>query len=208
MRSPRSAPSTSADTNLSTLKLKIDPGPFQYLPSNVEAEIKSSTAFGAKYVDLVVPGRRARVGAWPPVPCCARATSPSRSTPSSRTCSRWCSAIDPAKLNSVFIRGRRSRPRQGRADRTGDHRRQQDPAGGQPAHAHRAAGLAVVRPDRAGVFRCRTGHPVHPGLVHHHQHDDHLERRRAGQPAAVRRRASPSPASTPSAATSPTWCGR
>ena len=26
-----------------------------YLPSNVEAEIKSSTAFGAKYVDLVVP---------------------------------------------------------------------------------------------------------------------------------------------------------
>ena len=42
-------------TNLSTLKLKIDPGPFQYLPSNVEAEIKSSTAFGAKYVDLLVP---------------------------------------------------------------------------------------------------------------------------------------------------------
>jgi phospholipid/cholesterol/gamma-HCH transport system substrate-binding protein len=41
--------------NLSTLNLKIDPGPFQYLPSNVEAEIKSSTAFGAKYVDLIVP---------------------------------------------------------------------------------------------------------------------------------------------------------
>ncbi|WP_163748739.1 MCE family protein [Mycolicibacterium helvum] len=40
---------------LSTLNLKIDPGPFQYLPSNVEAEIKSSTAFGAKYVDLIVP---------------------------------------------------------------------------------------------------------------------------------------------------------
>ncbi|OYN82865.1 hypothetical protein CG716_01285 [Mycolicibacterium sphagni] len=41
--------------NLSTLNLKIDPGPFQYLPSNVEAEIKSSTAFGAKYVDLIIP---------------------------------------------------------------------------------------------------------------------------------------------------------
>ncbi len=39
----------------SALTLKIDPGPFQYLPSNVEAEIKSSTAFGAKYVDLIVP---------------------------------------------------------------------------------------------------------------------------------------------------------
>ncbi|WP_082135797.1 MCE family protein [Mycobacterium sp. EPa45] len=40
---------------LSTLNLKLNPGPFQYLPSNVEAEIKSSTAFGAKYVDLIVP---------------------------------------------------------------------------------------------------------------------------------------------------------
>ena len=41
--------------DLSKLRLKIDPGPFQYLPSNLEAEIKSSTAFGAKYVDLIVP---------------------------------------------------------------------------------------------------------------------------------------------------------
>ena len=41
--------------DLSKLNLKMDPGPFQYLPSNVEAEIKSSTAFGAKYVDLIVP---------------------------------------------------------------------------------------------------------------------------------------------------------
>ena len=45
-------------TTLSTLKLKLDPVPFQYLPSNVEAEIKSSTAFGAKYVDLIVPPDR------------------------------------------------------------------------------------------------------------------------------------------------------
>ena len=44
-----------ARTDLSKLKLKMDPGPFKYLPSNVEAEIKSSTAFGAKYVDLIVP---------------------------------------------------------------------------------------------------------------------------------------------------------
>jgi phospholipid/cholesterol/gamma-HCH transport system substrate-binding protein len=45
----------SGVAELSKLKLKIYPGDFQYLPSNVEAEIKSSTAFGAKYVDLVVP---------------------------------------------------------------------------------------------------------------------------------------------------------
>ena len=45
----------AARTDLSKLTLKMDPGPFKYLPSNVEAEIKSSTAFGAKYVDLIVP---------------------------------------------------------------------------------------------------------------------------------------------------------
>ena len=53
---------TVGGANLSKLNLKIDPGPFQYLPSNVEAEIKSSTAFGAKYVDLIVPGDDARAG--------------------------------------------------------------------------------------------------------------------------------------------------
>ena len=114
----------------------------------------------------------------------------------------------PGEAQLGVHRGRRSRSRQGRADRTGDHRRQRHPAGGQPAHAHRAAGLAVVRPDRPGVFRCRTEHPVHPRLVHHHQRDDHLQRRCAGQPAAVRRRVLPVRASTPSAATSPPWCGR
>ena len=46
---------SGAAGDLSKLNLKMYPGPFQYLPSNVEAEIKSSTAFGAKYVDLIVP---------------------------------------------------------------------------------------------------------------------------------------------------------
>ena len=45
----------AAGTNLSKLKLKIYPNEFRYLPGNTEAEIKSSTAFGAKYVDLIVP---------------------------------------------------------------------------------------------------------------------------------------------------------
>jgi phospholipid/cholesterol/gamma-HCH transport system substrate-binding protein len=47
--------SDSPGSNLSKLRLKIFPNEFHYLPSNVEAEIKSSTAFGAKYVDLIVP---------------------------------------------------------------------------------------------------------------------------------------------------------
>ena len=46
-----------AGGDLSKLTLKIDPEPFTFLPSNLEAEIKSSTAFGAKYVDLIVPAK-------------------------------------------------------------------------------------------------------------------------------------------------------
>ena len=46
---------SAAEGTQARLALKIDPGPFRYLPANLEAEIKSSTAFGAKYVDLIVP---------------------------------------------------------------------------------------------------------------------------------------------------------
>lgn len=37
------------------LTLALDPGATQYIPANVEARIKASTIFGAKYVDLVYP---------------------------------------------------------------------------------------------------------------------------------------------------------
>lgn len=47
--------SIDTDVDSAQLRLKIDPGPFNYLPSNVEAEIRSTTAFGAKFVDLIVP---------------------------------------------------------------------------------------------------------------------------------------------------------
>lgn len=59
--------------NHSTLNLRIDPKPFAYLPGNVEAEIKSSTAFGAKYVDLVVLAQGASP-ALNPARCSPRAT--------------------------------------------------------------------------------------------------------------------------------------
>ena len=59
--------SIGSASGASSLNLRIDPKPFAYLPDNVEAEIKSSTAFGAKYVDLVVPAdpsaRRLQPGA-------------------------------------------------------------------------------------------------------------------------------------------------
>ncbi|WP_099022317.1 MCE family protein [Mycolicibacterium palauense] len=37
------------------LRLEIFPDQVGYIPSNVEAEIKATTAFGAKYVDLIYP---------------------------------------------------------------------------------------------------------------------------------------------------------
>jgi hypothetical protein len=74
----------------STLKLKIDPRTFGFLPSNIEAEIKSSTAFGAKYVDLVVPGSGASPALQP------------GSVLKSRNVQSVVASIDPAKLNSVL----------------------------------------------------------------------------------------------------------
>jgi phospholipid/cholesterol/gamma-HCH transport system substrate-binding protein len=38
-----------------SLKLEIDPSQTKYIPANVEAEIKATTAFGNKYVDLIYP---------------------------------------------------------------------------------------------------------------------------------------------------------
>ena len=49
------------------LKLDIDPDKIQYIPANVEAEIRATTVFGAKFVDLVYPDNptpaRLRAGA-------------------------------------------------------------------------------------------------------------------------------------------------
>ncbi|WP_155767250.1 MlaD family protein, partial [Mycobacterium colombiense] len=47
--------SIGTDVKTARLQLKIQPDAFKYLPSNLEAEIKSTTAFGSKFVDLIVP---------------------------------------------------------------------------------------------------------------------------------------------------------
>lgn len=94
--------SDPAGTNLSKLRLKIFPNDFQYLPSNVEAEIKSSTAFGAKYVDLIVPddGASSR-------PLAPGAVLHSRNVTVEvntvfENLQAIVNAIDPAKLNGVL----------------------------------------------------------------------------------------------------------
>lgn len=45
----------SGGNNPVSLSLDIDPNQIKYIPANVEARIKATTAFGAKYVDLVYP---------------------------------------------------------------------------------------------------------------------------------------------------------
>ncbi|WP_237160381.1 MCE family protein [Mycolicibacter engbaekii] len=92
----------AGDAELSTLHLKIDPRPFSYLPGNVEAEIKSSTAFGAKYVDLMIPpGGPSAQPLKPGAVLRSRNVTVEVNT-MFENLQAVVHAIDPAKLNSVL----------------------------------------------------------------------------------------------------------
>jgi len=41
--------------NAASLRLEIDPDQVRYIPANVQAQISATTAFGAKFVELVYP---------------------------------------------------------------------------------------------------------------------------------------------------------
>lgn len=93
---------SAAGGDLSKLTLKIYPSDFQFLPSDVEAEIKSSTAFGAKYVDLVVPA-----GGGSAQPLKPGAVLQSRNVTVEvntvfQNLQSVVQSVDPAKLNSVL----------------------------------------------------------------------------------------------------------
>ena len=45
----------NAEKNAVSLKLEIDPDQVRYIPANVQAQIQATTAFGAKFVDLIYP---------------------------------------------------------------------------------------------------------------------------------------------------------
>lgn len=87
--------------NHATLALHIDPGPFRYLPGNVEAEIKSSTAFGAKYVDLVVPTTGDATPLQPGAVVRSRNVTVEVNTVFENL-QAIVTAVDPAKLNAVL----------------------------------------------------------------------------------------------------------
>ena len=92
---------SGAGGELSKLTLRMDPGPFQYLPSNLEAEIKSSTAFGAKYVDLIVPPGARSEPLKPGSVLHSRNVTVEVNTVFQNLQS-VVQAIDPAKLNAVL----------------------------------------------------------------------------------------------------------
>jgi phospholipid/cholesterol/gamma-HCH transport system substrate-binding protein len=93
--------SIGAASNRASLRLKMYPGPFQYLPSDVEAEIKSSTAFGAKYVDLIVPAGGSSKPLAPGAVLHSRNVTVEVNTVFQNLQS-VVQSIDPAKLNSVL----------------------------------------------------------------------------------------------------------
>ncbi|MCV6990806.1 MCE family protein [Mycobacterium timonense] len=90
-----------ADNEQVSLRLDIDRDQIRYIPANVQAQIKATTAFGAKFVDLVSP----------PQPSAARLAAGTvlRSTNSSTEINTvfenvvdLLKMVDPLKLNAVL----------------------------------------------------------------------------------------------------------
>lgn len=93
--------SIGTDVKAAELQLKMDPGPFKYLPSNVAAEIKSTTAFGSKYVDLIVPDHPSPTSLKPGAVLHSRNVTVEVNTVFENLQS-VIQALDPAKLNAIL----------------------------------------------------------------------------------------------------------
>ncbi|OBJ51636.1 MCE family protein [Mycobacterium sp. 1423905.2] len=93
--------SIGTDVKAARLQLKMQPGAFKYLPSNVEAEIKSTTAFGAKFVDLIVPEHPSVIPLRPGAVLHSRNVTVEVNTVFENLQS-VVQALDPAKMNSIL----------------------------------------------------------------------------------------------------------
>jgi phospholipid/cholesterol/gamma-HCH transport system substrate-binding protein len=93
--------SIGTDVKAAQLQLKMQPGPFKYLPSNVEAEIKSTTAFGSKYVDLIAPEHPSSTPLKPGAILQSRNVTVEVNTVFENLQS-VVQALDPAKLNAIL----------------------------------------------------------------------------------------------------------
>jgi phospholipid/cholesterol/gamma-HCH transport system substrate-binding protein len=83
------------------LQLELFPDQVQYIPSNVQARIRATTAFGAKYVDLTAPGDPSAK----PISAGAVLLSQNVSTEVNTVFQNIVNVldkIDPAKLNAIL----------------------------------------------------------------------------------------------------------
>ena len=167
------------------LTLEIDPDQLQYIPANVEAEIDVTTAFGAKFVDLVYPENPAeeRLAAG------AVLHSTNVSTEVNTVFENvvdLLEMIDPAKLNAVLtavadaVRGQGERIGQATTDLNEVLTALNDRSETHPR------GLALVQEVQRHLRGGRPGHPDRPGRCQHHQHHRRRISRLAGQLAAQR----------------------
>lgn len=93
--------SIGTDVKAAQLQLKMDPNSFKYLPSNLEAEIKSTTAFGSKYVDLIVPDQASHTPLKPGAVVRSRNVTVEVNT-AFENLQSVVQALDPAKLNAIL----------------------------------------------------------------------------------------------------------
>ncbi len=107
----------ATDVKAAQLQLKMDPGPFKYLPSDLEAEIKSTTAFGSKYVDLIVPEHPSRTPLKPGAVVHSRNVTVEVNTVFENLQS-VLAVLDPAKLNAILSAF--SESLRGKGDRIGE----------------------------------------------------------------------------------------
>jgi len=84
------------------LKLNIDPDEIRFIPANVTARIRATTAFGAKYVDLVYPDTpvNSRLAAGATIPSQNVATEVNTVF---QNLTDVLHQIEPAKLNAVLV---------------------------------------------------------------------------------------------------------
>lgn len=91
----------SPQLNSARLELKLFPDAVAYIPDNVQVEIKATTAFGSKYVDLIVPGDPSST------PLAAGAVLRARNVTVEvntvfENLKAVVDAVDPAKLNGIL----------------------------------------------------------------------------------------------------------
>ncbi|AQA05445.1 MCE-family protein MCE3A [Mycobacterium sp. MS1601] len=84
-----------------TLALELDPDQLPFIPDNVEAEIKATTAFGGKFVNLVVPDDPSATAISAGAVVRSRNVTSEANTVFDNLV-RLLDQVDPAKLNAII----------------------------------------------------------------------------------------------------------